>query len=430
MIVAILLIAVLLFFLKVKQSAISMPSTLFCLIWAFFILGAIFLLGKEYMFYYKGVYWIIGLCFCVSLFSVNAEKNILAYSETSEKQDDYVTAEIPWFLLFVILILSFLSVIVTLRQNGLGFRIFGNFNSLSDISYQMTVQRYSGEDNGSTLAVALGVFMQASGLCSGYSLIHTGRKTRHRVLCLLSIIPVILSTLLTTAKLSLVTFTLFFATGYYIAYINRYHRLPHINGKIIRRILLIFIILAAVFYMTFVFRLHGSVTNTAQIVISKLANYAFGHVQGFDVWFSIKMSEQDTLGFGAYSFMAISSRLGITKKIQGVYTIVPGSCTNVYSPFRGIIEDFGPILGFAAEVLVFLFLLWLIEELIVSRNNSVWLQTIAASQLFYFLFVFISYWVYTTYILTFFVFAAFLMFTYRVKVTPKTKVEFVLGNRR
>ena len=265
----------LLLFIFVKNTEISMPSNLFCLLWTFFILGATFLLGDN-KFYFYGIYWILGLCIFISVVSYRLEKTIIIISDNDE---DRGKADIPWTLLTVMAFLALLSVGISIHASGINSRGFNGLNSVQSIAYQMTVERYSDSQSGSGMAQILGVFMYAVAICAGYSWVHVG-GVRDKVICMICIVPVILSTLITTAKLSLVSFVLLFITGFYISYINRYHRLPHISARVALRFLLMFCFLILIFYITFVFRLNNTVLNPAKIIIGKLAIYMFGHVQG------------------------------------------------------------------------------------------------------------------------------------------------------
>lgn len=49
--------------------------------------------------------------------------------------------------------------------------------------------------------------------------------------------------------------------------------------------------------------------------------------------------------FGAMTFLGISNVLGVVQRVQGVYTALLGTSSNVYTVFRGIVEDFGIIGG-------------------------------------------------------------------------------------
>jgi oligosaccharide repeat unit polymerase len=94
------------------------------------------------------------------------------------------------------------------------------------------------------------------------------------------------------------------------------------------------------------FRGVGETSNPADLVLEfnsgQVRNYMFGSPAAFAGWFN--RGENGPLGWGAFTFPGVFDLLGIRAKTLGTYTeserTVGGESTNIYTMFRGLIEDF------------------------------------------------------------------------------------------
>lgn len=180
--------------------------------------------------------------------------------------------------------------------------------------------------------------------------------------------------------------------------------------------------LYALFFLSFVLRIGSGEQNISKVISTKLMIYAFGHIQGFDIWFAEYAFELEDYGILKHTFLAISSKLGLSIKNQGVYGLISGSCTNVYTQFRSLIEDLGPVFAMIMLVIIFLIVYLLFYKLIYGKHTCVIEQTMFAANFFWLIYFIVSAWTYTTYLLTFVVFGLFLYISFHVK--------FVWGNRK
>lgn len=63
-------------------------------------------------------------------------------------------------------------------------------------------------------------------------------------------------------------------------------------------------------------------------------------MQSFDIWLS-DYFRSSILSYGKLTYLGIADALGLAERIQGVYTSLNETSSNVYTAFRGVISDFG-----------------------------------------------------------------------------------------
>lgn len=426
MAVSIILILIIVILMLISKIKILTPAGIQNFMWIFFIIGSYALLSPNYSFTYKGVIWILLYCLFNTIIFAEVTRRA-SHSRNSYKNNEelisyYAECKIPWNLLSMFLTLSFLSFVIKMLNNGLSMGIFHNLNTLQTVSHTMAVQHYAGGNESSIMEQILNTFLYISPLASGYSLVHADNK-RRKLLCLSSFVPILLVVILTTTKLALIAYVIFFLVGFLTAYISRYHCVPNVNTKVLLGGISAFGFLMLVFYLSFWLRIGASEADMFTTIITKLGIYCFGHIQGFDQWFaqySFKLAPK----FGMSTFLAFSSKLLGHEKQAGVYGIIANSCTNVYTQFRPLIEDFTPSIALA--VILILSVISAFQYInLVNCRNTITCQLLFAINLFYFLYFIISAWTYTSYVLTFLLFWIFLVFTYKLEIINYPKI--VLG---
>lgn len=403
MVSSLLLALILFFLLKFFKIKIIEPAGLFSYVWLLFILGSIIFLKREYQFFYSGINWIL---FSAILFTICAALFSKVNPRTIVNSSQELSFVMPWWLLSFFLALAFLRVMYLIYSQGASLSVFSDFSTLQSFSHQASVQRYSGEESFSIIGQLLGTFIYATPLCAGYSLVYAKKKWQ-KLLCYSSFFPPLLSMLLTSAKLAVISYVIFVFVGYYVSYLARYKQLPQVNVKLLSRLSIAFVTLLGLFYISFVLRIGQTSENVVGTIITKLAIYAFGHIQAFDLWFEEFAFRLPEYGFGISTFLAISSQLGLATKKIGIYDFIFGASSNVYTQFRGLIEDFGPILSLGILVILFILCYYCIV-LVKKKPLAILPQVVLSATLFYLLYFIVSAWAYTFYIITFIIFCIYL----------------------
>ncbi len=407
MVLALLLICIILIILLLFKLHIFHPAGMFAIIWIAFCIGSLLTLSSRYSFSFKGVTWIL---LSVLLYILPQAFFSIKYSD--EKQNTYNIPRIPWGMLLCFIALAFGSVAFNMLKNGILFNVFTNFSSLLNISHSLALSRYSGNETSSTVEQIFNLFIYVSPLCCGYSFVYAN-NWKKKMICFVSIVPVLLLVLLTNAKLALIAYIILFFVGFYVSYLNK--NKCYFKVKLKLKYILLGLAASGIFfaliYLSFLLRI-GTTDIDPEIIITKIGEYAFGHIQGFDTWYSSIKANTVDYGLGINTFLAISSRFGFAEKIQGIYTILPGSCTNVYTQFRPLIEDWGPILSLFWLLTLGIITVATCNTMIQKDRANICSQVFLSMILFWDLHVFGSAWVYTSYIFIFFVFAFFIFYAY------------------
>jgi oligosaccharide repeat unit polymerase len=162
-------------------------------------------------------------------------------------------------------------------------------------------------------------------------------------------------------------------------------------------------------------------SETINLVHGKFRLYAFSEIQAFSVFLENRQYDLTSLGFGKNTFMSIYNLFSGESKVAGVYTIMEGTETNVFTAYRGLIEDYSFV-----GTLVFEFIVGFISGVslkAIKRNRPSTIALVALAISYYFILYsfIISPWIYTIEILMFVImFIVFLLF-FRRKVIKNKK---------
>ena len=424
MILAIVYIILLCLFIKILRIKLLSPEGLFAFIWIVMILGGIFFLSEKYSFTYLGVYWMLFSVFCFCIFSklgywiYNKNNGVAFHTPLKTKE----MPNIPWKMNIIFIGFSFMSLLYVMLQNGISFNSFGNLSTLQMVSHTLSVKRYSGEEATSLIGQVLNSFNYVSPLCCGYSYNFASSK-KEKLICISCIIPVLLSMFLTSAKSGFISFVILFFIGFFISYIYIHSEIPRIRFRYILIGIVGGTIALLLFYFSFYLRIGNTDSNVYDIISDKLMIYAFGHIQGFDIWFSNNRMSLSNLGLGINTFLAISSRLGLAEKVAGVYGFEAGTCTNVYSYFRGLIEDYGALFSLVIIIMLSVISSYNCNKIKYSNRKNVLNQWVLSIVLFSIFYVYISPWIYTSFYFAFILFGLFLYWTFNIKI------KFIWGRK-
>lgn len=412
MVLSVCLIVTLLIILCLFKIKVMHPVGVFALLWMFFIVGSLLLIGGEYSFDFSGINWLL-IAIIVFVFGFSFATSM--HKGEYKHHHSIIKPNIPWNVLILFILLGFGSVMLTIFKFGIDVVSIDSFMSLQDASHEAGVERYSGSDLSlGLIGQILACFVYAAPACAGYSLIEADTKGKH-IICICSFAPAFLCMMLTTGKLSVVASVMLFFAGYYTSYLYEKKKVISLNLTTIIKYIILGVLLIASFVFSFVLRIGSGKDIYSELLINKMSIYVFGHIQGFDTWFANRTIYNDGLGFGAHTFLAISSRFGAYEKKQGVYDIIQGACTNVYTQFRCLIEDYGAVgamfLMFLFGIIVGLFY----TSVLKGSGKQVGSQVGMIIVMFCCCYFIISPWIYLTYYIVFIIVAWFIWYSFNAK---------------
>jgi len=390
----------------------SNPAYIMVFYWAFNIIAALLVLGNSYQWEISGLIWIIIVS---AFFAVFVALGVIV----AQKRVGHSTIDIgeksvsknSWKFIWLCLIIGLIHFGLEIMLNGFSFQMFFNLDTLLEMNTTMAYSRYYG--GGAAYSVIMQimlVFIYAGPLIGGYAFVYSFQRSERR-LCISMFTPIVGTLILNNGKLGLIASVMLWFSGYVTGYLEKYKKAPTIKLKSFFKVLSGVLVVISLLYISMMLRLGQLNLQTMTIVNGKFASYALGQVPAFDYWFGNYANNIDYT-YGKYTFYGIFQALGISVRKQGVFSemIYAGPITtNIYTVFRGIINDFG-IYGGVGFFIFFGFIAGYAYKCVLHKfNNSIWAKVILAGSYFFIAHSALSSaWTYVSYILAFFVFAVYL----------------------
>lgn len=183
--------------------------------------------------------------------------------------------------------------------------------------------------------------MNYCGALLGGVLMAVGTRRLHRVLAVLPLLFGVLMTVITTAKAGSLLCTLFFVSSYGAMTCNDGRN--RVEGATFPAIAGV-AALGGVTILAMVLRYGPDDSFAAGLLGERLASYIFGHMAALSAWLDWDGVAATGPLFGLRSFAGIAEALDLTQRTPGLYAAIPRGIvaggTNVFTAFRGLIEDF------------------------------------------------------------------------------------------
>jgi oligosaccharide repeat unit polymerase len=226
----------------------------------------------------------------------------------------------------------------TVQENGLSWSGAG----LLAIGSLLSAARYSGE-NEPLIFRALYIWVYPAALLGGMAFAFAGSR-KSKLICLVPAIPAMVYVFVETAKAGVLFVGCCWLAGYMAMKVaTGRERFRLLNRTTLIVAFTCVIAGTALFVVTDAIRSRSEdqgVVIAADSVRMKAA--AFGYLSAFSQWMSGNRSE--SLGFGIYTFGGLYDLAGLHPRAFGVYmssvTLSGMEESNVYTAFRGLIEDF------------------------------------------------------------------------------------------
>ncbi|WP_237342657.1 O-antigen polymerase [Weissella jogaejeotgali] len=381
------------------------PTFLFSNIWLFFLFSSLAFVKFEYN--YHGVFYITSLCLVGFVLNLYIGKVV----GENVKKKNFIGFNIHKsnFILLGVVSLGMLVPFLNIRLNGFSISSFLSFDDFLEMNNQMAVNRYNGAHKTSTVMQILMVFEYLSPIIGGYHFASVNNK-KNKLLGLLGFLPALSNILVQNTKSEFLSSMFFFVSSMMIAnvYLGKDFRIKF--SSLVKWTLTLLGALSGLI-LTMLFRIGEITSQNVHTVLNKFLIYAFGHVPTFDYWLG-NYHETFGHGLGINTFIGIFNFLGISTRIRGVYSeyiIVEGFPANIYTVFRGLIEDFGVIGSFIFFSFIMGIVIFSYYSLI--KRNNIYLSSFILLNGYFFVFYgfIISPWSYMSYILAMFLFLPYLI---------------------
>lgn len=394
------------------------PASIYNTIFITLILCAYIFISKNYIWNGEGIYWMLASCFIFTIGSIIAKKIPIKAGHSLRRSE---ISNVSWGMMILFILLGLIKCWYEISSSGFDLSIFTDFSLLLDANATMANNRYFNDQSINMIVQILNVFVYVAPLCGGYSF-NLGYKKIHKIICISSFIPIIISVVFTNAKAGFIAAIMLFFIGLLTASLYNHKQSLKLNKSLIMKLFLTFIFVLFLVYISFVLRIGEFTIEAFSIINDKIIVYAFGSIHAFDTWYS-NFFEVVQLGLGKYTFLSIADLLGIAERVSGVYPMIAGSPSNVFTSFRSLIEDFGPTLSLIVMLFFSTCMNYVHLRLQLSNKRMLVLQTVYAMGLFYIFYAFIiSAWAYTSFILIFPVFFLYLLAT-------NLKIKFVIHGK-
>ncbi|HUA14859.1 MAG TPA: O-antigen polymerase [Verrucomicrobiae bacterium] len=322
------------------------PAALVALIWAFYIAGCLLL--TDYQIFPGGIWIIVLFVFSVQFGATLAEGAVKIHqSQTEARRLDLETVEL-WSrrsFLFTVLFAAVALIgmihllLYSFEKYSLGFSLL----SLLSLGHLWSVARYqNGElEPWSVRLLIMWVYPAAllAGICFA-----TARRRLHKYASFMPLLPATLIGSVFAERAGLAFAVVCWLSGFFAV---RYYETRGAYALFQRKLVIVMLSLVAgglLFFVTIdTLRIFEGGDNVElRLDTPRISKYLFGSVPAFCSWFHYMHPEEP--GWGALTFSGVFDLLGIKQREIGVYvdhvTLMGGEETNIYTMFRGLIEDF------------------------------------------------------------------------------------------
>ena len=401
---------------KYLSHTLMAPTSFLSMYWS--VLTTVSLIGTIliYDWDFNGIIWLyIALIILnIGYFIGSPFSLLLSHRDIREKKVSLERINpSAWYLLGLLILFGLAKWALQVYTNGFSLSDFLSLENLADMNHEFAVNRYSGNAETGFIGLIISILnalVYAAPLCGGFVAAYAF-TTKQKIIAGISLLPALLVTITNNTKAGMIGSILLFFSSYYIACFARSKKWKRIYLRTIVYAILGFILFLSFMIFSMMLRIGRLDLGTFSIVMQKLIVYAFGNVQSFDIWLA-RHYWYESNTFGSSTFLGLANIAGIAERVQGVYTELSGTSSNVYTVFRGIISDFG-IIGGLLFVGINGFLLRVAINSIHKSYNPVISVTFSSATIFFFTFgMFISPWTYIAFMVAFCLFLFFVFISY------------------
>ena len=390
--------------IKLTKSIFSFPS-FFIIFFSLYLIVSYFFTYEYYDYTYLSFTFFTVLFIAILLGFVL--KNIVMKKrgiEDNNKENKpfiyYLSKNVFRLILFVIFLLALANVYFNVRFLGFGIKDLLSLSKIMSINRKAAELRYAGYEVSNIYISITLPFVYLLPLFLGFNLA-IKFNIKNLILAGFSFIPALMIVLILNTKAVFIGVLVFFLASFLVGWLaNKKNHLKITLRLLIAGIILI-VAFVAIMMISFGLRAGSISLNTLVSLKEKFIDYAFAGIPAFDKWLATYSFRPNL--YGQYTFISFWNILGVAEKTQGgfqEYVEFGPFVTNIYTAFRGLVEDFGitgtiiigALMGYASNGL---------EYRIKNSNNGVWISLYTLIYSFFIFALFISMFTYTSFILAF-----------------------------
>lgn len=199
---------ILLFLLKFMRNSFFDAGCLLIILWLIFIFVSLIGTINLYTWKYDGLIWLIIMLYVFGTFYGIGKRYCVKNINNRNMVGDYDHMNISvsknsWKILVLLIVLAFVKWLYELRINGFHLSDFGSLASLSSMNHDFAVARYSGGSTSNSILQLLNIATYSAPICGGFAINYADSKLR-KMLCAVSLFPILLVTLTNNTKAGLI----------------------------------------------------------------------------------------------------------------------------------------------------------------------------------------------------------------------------------
>ena len=327
---------------RARSGSWFAPSAFIGLVWCFFISAS--LLGVDRTVPALGIWVIVALVLSIQLGSAVAEGG----SSASARARPDETLLVHWLPLrirsvcFLMVLIASAGCVYFVRESMERFGLSLTVTDLVQMAARWTLERY--DEIAEPLSLRFTAIWLYPGALLGGMLFSLSKKPLDRALGLFSLLPTLIYSLLTGGRASFLVGLACWLGGYWSSrHAQTRGGLKLFTAKIGASVLVLMAGLFLLFLVVNSFRGYSSSKDLyLEVDSGQVRNYMLGSPAAFADW--IAHTDYSSLHWGGYTFAGLYNLLGIQQRILGDYKDSARTSglegTNVFTAFRGLIQDF------------------------------------------------------------------------------------------
>ena len=242
MMIVLIIFLVFFYFLinKLLTNDYGCPSNIYMYFWVMSILISLiyFPLNMPNS-YYSYIYILFtGIIFTIS--NKFGEELAFKIKKVNSKQKSFEIhiCKIGWKIVLITTFLAMFRSIYELISYGTSVRALFDFNELLDVNAMMAQNRYNGNNSSNILLKILMPFVYFAPLAGGY-VYNFALNNIHKFLSIITILPILVSALITNAKAGLIASIALWISGFFASSLQTQQKiLKKLNFKVIINIII------------------------------------------------------------------------------------------------------------------------------------------------------------------------------------------------